>query len=198
MNTIELVQYITEMSQKGDYVAGHSIFMGRNIKPEQILNEGLIINDASRGLRFTARKFETEFKDNQDNLKDLASVTEEGVVIISIPGDLLQPYTSTDLKGFDTLSIILEDMNQYSKSYKDWNDNPTRMAKLPSIYILGYLDKKGIFVNNSNYAFDTDKRNKNISKLRPFLEQKYAEILKRSNSESISSQVKDYEEDIER
>lgn len=85
-------------------------------------------------------------------------------------------------------------MDQYSEFYTDVYGNPTRMAKLPSIYILGYLDvQKGIFINNTSYAFGTYKRDKNIAKLRTILDKKYEEILKRNSSKSVSNR-----EDLER
>lgn len=65
------------MVQNGYYVAGHSIFKGRNVKANQILTDGLIIQDSSRGLPSTSRRFEAKFKDNLLNLKDLSNVSAE-------------------------------------------------------------------------------------------------------------------------
>lgn len=200
MDSIQLVKYITYMSQNGDYVAGHSIFKGRDVKPNQILTDGLIIHDASIGLPFTTRRFESKFEDNLLNLKDLSDVSKE-VVIISIPKELLETYESRYFESCDSSSIILEKMDQYSIFYKDVYANPTRMAKLPAIYILGYLNvQKDIFINNSNYAFDTYKRDINVSKLKHILEKKYEKILRlrKKGIDSVNTRVKDYEEDLER
>lgn len=79
------------MTQNGDYVAGHSIFKSRDVKANQILTDGLIIHDVSRGIPHTTRRFETKIEDNLSNLKDLYSVSEE-VIIISIPNELLKTY----------------------------------------------------------------------------------------------------------
>ena len=177
MNIIQLVKYITYMTQNGDYVAGHSIFKGRDVKANQILIDGLIIHDAARGISFTSRRFESKFEDNFLNLKDLSHVSEE-VIIISIPNELLKTYESSYFESFDSSSIILEEMGQYSSIYKDVYGNPTRMVRLPSIYILGYINvQEGKFINNSNYAFDANKRDISISKLKPILEKKYKKIL---------------------
>lgn len=180
------------MAQNGDYVAGHSIFKGRNVKANQILTDGLIIQDASRGLPSTTRRFETKFEDNLLNLKDLSNVSAEEVVIISIPKELLETYESKYFESCDSSSIILEEMNQYSSIYKDVYGNPTRMAILPSIYILGYMNvQKDIFINNSNYAFNTDKRDINISSLKPILREKYEKILRGVGS--VNADINDLE-----
>ncbi len=189
------------MSQNGDYVAGHSIFKGRDVKPKEILTNGLIIQDASRGLPFTTRRFESNFEDNLLNLKDLTDVSEEVVIIISIPKELLENYEPRYFESYDSSSIILEKMEQYSSLYKDVYGNPTRMAKLPAIYILGYLNvQKDIFINNDNYAFNTYKRDINVSNLKPVLEKKYEKILRlrKMDINSVNTRVKDYEEDLER
>ena len=94
------------MIQNGNYVAGHSIFEGRNVKANKILTEGLDIHDASKGIPFTARKFEPEFEDNILNLKDLSNVGKE-VAIISIPMELLKNYESRYFESFNISSIIL-------------------------------------------------------------------------------------------
>ena len=47
MNTVELAESLTQMVGNGDYVAGHSIFIGRgdgNLIINKILSEGFIIN----------------------------------------------------------------------------------------------------------------------------------------------------------
>lgn len=161
------------MTQNGDYVAGHSIFKGRDVKANQILTDGLTIHDASRGIPHTARRFETKIEDNLSNLKDLSSVSEE-VIIISIPNELLKTYESRCFESCDSSSIILEETGQYSSLYKDVYGNPTRIARLPSIYILGYINvQRDVFIYNSNYAFSADKRDINISNLKPILRKKY-------------------------
>lgn len=195
MNSIQLVKYITYMIQNGDYVAGHSIFEGRNVKANKILTEGLTIEDASQGISFTARRFESEFEDNMLNLKDLSNVGKE-VVIISIPKELLKTYESRYFESCDSSSIILEETGQYSSFYKDVYGNPTRIARLPSIYILGYINvPKDMFINNSNYAFAAYKRDINISNLKPILERKYEKILglRKRITDSSSSIEKDLE-----
>lgn len=177
MNITQLVKYITYMTQNGDYVAGHSIFKGRDVKANQILTDGLIIHDAARGIPFTSRRFESKFEDNLLNLKDLSHVSEE-VIIVSIPNELLKTYESRYFESYDSSSIILEDMGQYSSIHKDVYGNPTKMVRLPSIYILGYINlRKDIFVNNCNYAFDANKRDISISNLKPILDKKYKKIL---------------------
>lgn len=195
LNSVQLVKYITYMTQNGDYVAGHSIFKGRDIKANQILTDGLIIQDASRGITFTARRFESKFEDNLLNLKDLSNESKE-VVIISIPKELLETYEPKYFESYDSSSIILEDMGQYSSIYKDVYGNPTRMASLPSIYILGYINvQKDIFINNSTYAFDTYKRDINVSNLKPILEKRYEKILglRKRIIDSVNTEVKDLE-----
>lgn len=177
MDITQLVKYITYMTQNGDYVAGHSIFKGRDVKANQILTDGLIIHDAARGIPFTSRRFESKFEDNLLNLKDLSHVSEE-VIIVSIPNELLKTYESRYFESYDSSSIILEDMGQYSSIHKDVYGNPTKMVRLPSIYILGYINlRKDIFVNNCNYAFDANKRDISISNLKPILDKKYKKIL---------------------
>ena len=159
------------MTQNGDYVAGHSIFKGRDVNANQILTDGLIIYDTSRAIPSTARRFELKFEDNLIILKDLSNESEKEVIIISIPNELLKTYDSKYFESCDSSSIILEDMEQYSSLYRDIYGNPTRMVKLPSIYILGYINvQKDIFIYNSNYAFDSNKRTINVSNLKPILE----------------------------
>lgn len=179
------------MTQNGDYVAGHSIFKSRDVKANQILTNGLIIHDVSRGIPHTTRRFETKIEDNLSNLKDLYSVSEE-VIIISIPNELLKTYESRYFESCDSSSIILEETGQYSNLYKDVYGNPTRIARLPAIYILGYINvQKDIFINNSNYAFSTDKRDINISNLKPILRKKYEKILRGMGS--VNTDVNDLE-----
>ena len=196
MNSSQLVKYITYMIQKGDYVAGHSIFKGRGAKAIQILTNGLIIQDASRGIPFTARKFELKFEDNLINLKDLSDVSEKEVVIISIPNELLKTYEPKYFESYDSSSIVLEEMGQYSSIYKDIYGNPTKMARLPPIYILGYIDvQKDLFIHNPNYAFDFNKRKTNVSNLKPILEKKYTKILESAEriNDTVNNKVKDLE-----
>lgn len=191
LNSSQLVKYITYMTQNGDYVAGHSIFKSRDVKANQILTNGLIIHDVSRGIPHTTRRFETKIEDNLSNLKDLYSVSEE-VIIISIPNELLKTYESRYFESCDSSSIILEETGQYSNLYKDVYGNPTRIARLPAIYILGYINvQKDIFINNSNYAFSTDKRDINISNLKPILRKKYEKILRGMGS--VNTDVNDLE-----
>lgn len=195
MNITQLVKYITYMTQNGDYVAGHSIFKGRDVKANQILTDGLIIHDAARGIPFTSRRFEAKFEDNLLNLKDLSHVSEE-VIIVSIPNELLKTYESRYFESYDSSSIILEDIGQYSSIHKDVYGNPTKMVRLPSIYILGYINlQKDIFVNNCNYAFDANKRDISISKLKPILEKKYKKILElqKKSIDSENTREKDLE-----
>ena len=199
MNSIQLVKYITYMMQNGDYVAGHSIFKGRDIKANQILTDGLIVHDESIGIPFTSRKFEPEFEDNLLNFKDLSDVSEE-IVIISIPKELLENYESRYFESCDSSSIILENMGQYSNLYKDVYGNPTKMARLPAIYILGYLNvKEDTFIGNSNYAFDADKRDINVSNLKPILEKKYEKLLqlRKRQNDRVNTREKNYQEDLE-
>ncbi len=195
MNSTQLVKYITYMTQNGDYVAGHSIFKGRDVTANQILTDGLIIHDASRGIPSTARRFELKFEDNLMSLKDLSNVSEKEVVIISIPNELLKTYDSRYFESCDSSSIILEDMGQYSSLYRGVYGNPTGMVKLPSIYILGYINaQKDIFIYNSNYAFASNKRAINVSNLKPILERKYEKILGlRKNGDSVNTRTRDFE-----
>ena len=70
------------------------------------------------------------------------------------------------------------------------------MAKLPSIYILGYINaQEDIFTYNSNYAFDSDKRAINVSNLKPILEKKYEKVLEsmKKNSDSVNTKEKDFD-----
>ena len=184
------------MAQNGDYVAGHAIFKDRNVNANQTLKDGLIIHDASRGIPSTARRFELKFEDNLMSLKDLSNVAEKEVVIISIPNELLKTFDSRYFESCDSSSIVLEDMGQYSSFHRDIYGNPTRMAKLPSIYILGYINaQEDIFTYNSNYAFDSDKRAINVSNLKPILEKKYEKVLEsmKKNSDSVNTKEKDFE-----
>ncbi len=169
---------------------------GRGVNASQILANGLIIQDAARGIPFTARRFESKFEDNLISLKDLFDVSEKEVVIISIPNELLKTYESKHFESCDSSSIVLEDMGQYSSICKDIYGNPTRMARLPSIYILGYVDvQRDIFIYNPNYAFDFNKRKTNVSILRPILEKKYAKIL--DSTKRINNSVNDKSEDLD-
>ena len=74
MNTIELAESLTQMVKSGDYVAGHSIFIGRgdgNLIVNKILSEGFIIHDSKRGLSFTSRCFQDDYESSLHNLLDL-------------------------------------------------------------------------------------------------------------------------------
>lgn len=84
-------------------------------------------------------------------------------------------------------------MNQYSSIYKDVYGNPTRMARLPSIYILGYINvQKDIFIYNPDYAFSSNKRDINVSNLRPILNEKISRLRKKI-VDSSNTIVKDIE-----
>lgn len=181
MNRIELVRYIISMVQNGDYVCGHSIFDGRgnpiNIV-NKILNDGLIIEDASRGLAHTSRMFEYEFKECLENFTDLCVNSSGFLIILAIPKELLENYESRYFYSCDSSSIVLEFTGENSKCYKDAYGNPTKIAKLSPMYILGYFDvKRDIFIKNTDYAFDTYKKSKNISNLKATLDDKYEKML---------------------
>lgn len=189
MNTIQLVKNITYMVQNGDYVAGHAIFKGRdtfsNI-PDKILKEGFTIQDASRGLPSTSRCFESDFEECLFNLNDLSENSTGTVLIIAIPKELLSSYDSRYFDSFDCSSIVLELTGKNSNHYRDIYGNPTKIAVLPSIYVLGYLDvQKDTFVKNPNYAFDNDNKDMNIFNLKPTLDKKYEKILEDSQPDLI-------------
>lgn len=184
MNRIELVRYIISMVQNGDYVCGHSIFDGRGISiniVNKILDDGLIIEDSSRGLAHTSRMFESEFKECLEDLTDLCVNSSGFLIIIAIPKELLENYESRYFYSCDRSSIVLEFTGEDSKYYKDVYGNPTKIAKLSPIYILGYYDvKRNIFIKNTNYAFDTYEKSKNISNLKTALDDKYEKMLRNS------------------
>ena len=143
MNTIQLVHNITNMVQNGDYVAGHSILNGRDTSknsPNRILEEGFMIQDLSRGLPSTSRCFESSFEDSLLNLSDLSKNSSGVVIIISIPKELLSSYDPQYFDSYDCSSIVLEPTGEDSEDYKNTDGTPTKIAMLPSIYILGYLD----------------------------------------------------------
>lgn len=189
MNTIQLVKNITYMVQNGDYVAGHAIFKGRKnsvTAPDKILKEGFMIQDAFRGLPFTSRRFESKFEDCLCNLTDLSENSSKAVVIISIPNELLSTYDKRYFSSCDSSSIVLELTGEESEDYKDIYGIPTKIAILPSIYVLGYLDvQKNIFIKNPNYAFDSYNKDSNISKLKLILDKRYEKISKESQHNLI-------------
>ena len=180
MNTIQLAKNIAYMVQNGYYVAGHAIFADRNVLPKKILEEGFIIQDASKGISFTARYFESTFDDCLNNLFDLSKNSSGSVVIISIPKELLSSYEPKYFDSFDNTSILLELTGKCSDCYKDIHGVPTKLALLPSIYVLGYLNvQEDIFVKNPNYAFQIDSKNISISHLKSILDKRYEKILKK-------------------
>lgn len=188
MDTIQLVKNIIYMVQNDDYVVGHAILKGRETSvntPDQILREGLIIQDASSGISFTSRRFESDFEDCLINLTDLSENSSGNVVIVSIPQELLLPYDSRCFNSCDSSSIVLEITGEESQDYKDIDGIPTKIAILPSIYILGYLDvQKNTFIKNPNYAFD-DNKAISISNLKPTFDKRYEKILEENQHNLI-------------
>lgn len=185
MNSIQLAKNITYIVQNGDYVAGHAIFNRSDIidnnLPNKILKEGLTIQDASCGLLFTSRYFSLPYEECLHNLRSFIEDTSSAVIIISIPKELLSNYDSNDFTSCDSTSILLELTGEVSNDYKDVYGNPTNIALLPPIFILGYLDiQKDIFIENPNYAFNDNFRDVNISKLKPIFDKKYERILEES------------------
>lgn len=183
MNSIQLAENISSMVNNGYYIMGHAIFLGRgdfHFISNKILNEGILIQDSTKGISFTARYFESEYSDCVYNLLDLAKNSAGSVVVIAIPGELLSYYDSKYFESCDKTSILLEDTSKFSDCYSDIFGNPTSIALLPSIYILGYLDvQQDFFIENSNFAFKCNVRNKNVSELKPLLDKKYEKILKK-------------------
>lgn len=181
MNTIQLSQNLAHRVQNGDYVLGHAILKGKDVfgnLPNKILKEGLIIEDASQGILFTSRYFEPVFEDCLKNLQDLSSNSSGTVIIISIPKELIFNYDNKYFYSCDNVSILLELTGEISPNYKDIYGNPTKIALLPSIYILGYLDvQKDLFIENAHYAFGNNN-DSNILKLKLSLDKKYEQILK--------------------
>ncbi len=185
MNTIQLAKNISYMVQNGDYVAGHAIFNRSdtidNTLPNKILKKGLTIQDASHGLLFTSRYFRLSYEECLHNLRAFIEDTSSAVIIISIPKELLSTYESKHFTSCDKTSILLELTGEVSSDYKDIYGNPTNIALLPPIFILGYLDiQRDIFIENPNYAFYDNIRNANISKLKPDFDKKYEKILEES------------------
>lgn len=92
---------------------------------------------------------------------------------------------SYNLKYFDSCnnsSIVLESTGKESKYYKDIFGNPTKIALLPSIYVLGYINiQENIFIKNPNYGFDSDRK-QNIINLKSILDKRYEKILKEKES----------------
>lgn len=185
MNTVELAESLTQMVGNGDYVAGHSIFIGRgdgNLIINKILSEGFIIHDSKRGLPFTSRYFQNDYASSLHSLLDLVRVSLGIVVIIKIPGELLSDYDSKYFESYSSTSILLQDTGRKSDYCTDVYGNPTSMALLPNSYILGYLDcKKDMFIENPNFAFYDDIRNDNVSNIKPKLDKKYRKMIKSLN-----------------
>ena len=185
MNTIQLAQTISSMVQNGDYVLGHAIFKGRDTSadlPDKILDEGLRIEDASQGVPFTTRCFESDFNECLSNLLDLVSYSCGIVIIISIPKELLESYDSKYFDSANNASVLLESTGEVSSYYHDLYGNPTQVALLPPIYILGYLDvQKDLFIENSSYAFGDGNRNISIMNLKPILDKRYEKVIQEYN-----------------
>lgn len=184
MNTAQLAKNIAYMVSSGDYIAGHSIFVGREdyeTLPNKILKEGLIIEDVAQGLSFTTRQFEPIFEDCLENILDLSKNSSGFVVIISIPRELLLPYNPQFFNSCNNSSIVLEPTGRESIYYKDIFGKPTKTALLPSIYILGYLNvQENLFIQNPNYAFNNKNKNINIFNLKPILDERYEKILEKN------------------
>lgn len=182
-NITHLAEYISYMVKNGDYVAGHAIFArddctNHNL-PNKILSEGLIIQDDSYGIAFTSRRFNLPYEECLNNLRSLINDTNEAVIILYIPKELLVSYDSEYFISCSNTSIVLESTGKLSSDYHDTYGNPTHIALLPSIFILGYFDvQRNEFVSNPNYQFNDKFRDENISKLKPYLDKKYERILK--------------------
>lgn len=181
MNNVQLARKIADEVKKGNYVAGHAIFRGRKeffeVTPDKILIEGLNIQDASKGVPFTSRRFDELFEECLDDLCDLAKNSSNAVVIINIPGELIMSYDKNCFTSLDSSSILLEPTDKLSDYYTDAYGKPTHIALLPSQYIEGYLDvNENLFIGNPNYAFNNDDRQLNISILRTLFDNKYEKI----------------------
>lgn len=195
MNYTEIISYIIKMLENGDYVAGHSIwdrteYIDKTL-PNKILNEGLIIQDASCGLLFTSLPFRPKYKECLDQMKfSLIQYTSSAVIILSIPGELLSNYDDKFFKSRTCTSLLLELTDELSTNYKDIYGNPTAMAILPPMFILGYYDiEKEIFIVNPNYGFNDDNRAINISNLKPILDAKYEKVVEECHLE-LSKRLK--------
>jgi len=67
------------------------------------------------------------------------------------------------------------------KDYKNIDGTPTKIAILPPIYILGYLDiRKDTFIKNPQFAFDNSNKVTYLSHLKPILDKKYEKVLEKS------------------
>lgn len=184
-NIRHLANYIFHMVKNEDYVAGHAIFNRDNCinhaLPNKILKEGLIIQDDSCGVAFTSRRFNFPYEECLYNLRSFIKDTANAIIILCIPKELLFPYESKYFISCSNTSIVLEPTDKLSSDYHDIYGNPTHIALLPSIFILGYFDiQNNEFVENSNYGFKDNCRNAYISKLKPYLDKKYEEILKQN------------------
>lgn len=61
----------------------------------------------------------------------------------------------------------------------DIDGNPTKIALLPSLYLLGYLAvQKDIFIENPNYAFSKVNKNMTISTLKSIFDCRYQKVIK--------------------
>lgn len=108
------------------------------------------------------------------NLSAFMEDTTYAIIIISIPKEVLSNYESKYFTSYNNTSILLELTGEVSSDYKDVYGIPTDIALLPSIFILGYLDiQKDVFIENFDYAFNDNIRERNISKLRPIFDKKY-------------------------
>ncbi len=184
-NIRHLADYIFHMVKNEDYVAGHAIFNRDNCinhtLPNKILEDGLIIQDDSCGIAFTSRRFNLPYEECLYNLRSFINDTANAIIILCIPKELLFPYESKYFISCSNTSIVLEPTDKLSSDYHDIYGNPTHIALLPSIFILGYFDiQNNEFVENSNYGFKDNCRNANISKSKPYLDKKYEEILKQN------------------
>lgn len=179
INIQKLAKWITYLVQNNNDVLGHAIFKGRDNSDnlsEKILREGLRVEDESQGLRFTSRSFESTYQECLENIRDLSISSDGHVIIIAIPRYLLTNYDSQLFSSYDSSSILLEPTGETSNLYKDIDGNPTKVAILPSIYILGYFDgKQDLFIENPRYAFSN---NIDISNLKLNLDKKYEEMQK--------------------
>lgn len=178
------------MVENEDYIAGHAIFNRDNCinytLPNKILKEGLIIQDDSYGIAFTSRRFNLPYEECLYNLCSFINDTVNAIVILCIPKELLSHYDSKYFICCSNTSIVLESTDKLSSDYHDIYGNPTHIAILPSIFILGYFDvQKNTFVENTNYKFKDNFRSANISKLKPYLDKKYEAILKQNQQHLI-------------
>ena len=186
MNIINLARKIATEVENNNYVAGHAIFVDRDkyfgASVNKILTEGMLIQDASKGISFTSRRFEPVFEECLENLKYFAESSTGTVIIINIPGDLIKFYDKHCFESLDSSSIVLEPTGKLSNYYKDMYGNPTHIALLPTQFLEGYLNvSENLFVENPNYAFSSKNRDSNIAAFKFLLDDRYENILKQFN-----------------